>query len=84
MYDGIDSCQVRGRNVDGKSMHSRGRKSKEQRESHLRRHRQCIKPGVVAGSCDPSSGETETARLTYLEGSRPWRDFVSKDQVDCA
>lgn len=43
-----------------------------------------IKPGVVAGSCDPSSGEVETASLTYLEGSRPWRDFVSKDQVDCA
>lgn len=74
-YHEIDSCQVRGRNADGKSMRSRGRTSKEQREEDLRRHRQSIKPGVVAGARDPSSGEAE--------GSRPWRDFVSKDQVDC-
>lgn len=39
-YHGIDSCQVRGRDVDGKIVCSRGRKSKEQREEHLRRHRQ--------------------------------------------
>lgn len=47
-----------------------------------------VKSIHVVGTCNPSTGEAETARarypvnLVYLTGSQPERDSVSKNKVD--